>query len=130
MPANRKLRREFDLDAFRDQAIEALGQTPGLKLNMPSGDPVVIPHPMLVSDDRQAQIEHVQRRDDEDRDENGEPNGKVDGEFVPWGIRFAKAILGEQEHARFLAAGGSSQDISLAWQYLTDGLKKDPKSET
>jgi hypothetical protein len=61
---------------------------------------------------------------DEDLDEDGNPTGKVNGKPAPsFNIRLAKAILGDEEHARFLAGGGSSNKVSLAWQYLTEGLQ-------
>lgn len=130
MAANRKIRREFDLDEFEEQALEAFDQVPGLKLNLRNGDSVTIPHPLLLGDEQQALVERVQRREDEDRDENGKPNGNINGQpaeaFV---VRLAKAILGEEEHARFLAGGGSSNKVSLAWQYLTRELPG-PKSTT
>lgn len=124
MAVNRKLRREMDLDEFEEQALDALGTSPGLKLKLRNDDVVTIPHPMLLSDDRQAEVEFVQRRDDEDRNENGLPNGKINGEPAPpYAVRLAKAILGEEDHARFLAGGGSSNKVALAWQLLTEGLK-------
>ena len=124
MAVNRKIKRELSLDEFEEQALDALGQAPGLKITLRNEDVVVIPHPLLLDDDRQAAVEFVQRRDDEDRDENGNPAGKIDGEPAPpYAVRLAKAILGEEDHKRFLAGGGSSNKVALAWQYLTESLK-------
>lgn len=124
MAVNRKIKRELSLDEFEEQALDALGQAPGLKITLRNGEVVVIPHPLLLDDDRQDAVEFVQRRDDEDRDENGNPSGLIDGKRAPaFSKRLAMAILGEEDHARFLAGGGSSNKVALAWQYLTESLK-------
>lgn len=124
MAVNRKIKREMSLDDFEDQAIDALGQSPGLTLTLRNDDIVTIPHPLLLDDERQELVERVQKHLDEDLDENGSPNGKIDGQPAPpYAVRFAKAILGEAEHARFLAGGGTSNKVALAWQYMTEGLQ-------
>lgn len=123
MAVNRKIKREMSLDEFEEQALDSLGQSPGLRLTLRNDDVVVIPHPLLLDDDRQAEVERVQQHLDEDVDEEGRPNGQIGGKPAPaFTIRLAKAILGEEEHARFLAGGGTSNKVSLAWQYLTEGL--------
>lgn len=124
MAVNRKIKREMSLDEFEEQALDSLGQSPGLRLTLRNDDVVVIPHPLLLDDDRQAEVERVQQHLDEDVDEEGRPNGQIGGKpAAAFTIRLAKAILGEEEHARFLAGGGTSNKVSLAWQYLTEGLQ-------
>ncbi|MDF3280924.1 hypothetical protein [Gordonia sp. N1V] len=126
----------MSLDEFEETATDALGSTPGLKINLANGDFITIPHPLLVSDETQERIERVQRRDDLDPKpmvedpETGQlvpdPAARdlIDGEPAPvFNVRFALALLGDEAHARFLAAGGSSNKVLLAWQYLTEGLQ-------
>jgi hypothetical protein len=126
MAPNRKIRREFKLDEFRDQAADALGMIPGIEITLNDDTVIAIPHPMFLSDDTQIAVDLVQNRDDEDRDEHGNPSGKIDGEkAVPFTIRLAKAILGDEAHERFIAAGGSANDVALAWQYMTKEMQQD-----
>jgi len=119
--ATTRLPRKLALDAFREQAVEAQSQIASLVLEMPNGEEFTIPHPMLVSDEAQRRLEAVQAGDDLDRDENGailDPpriNGKP---AEPLAIRTARALMGDEEHARFVAAGGHSNDVTLAWQML------------
>jgi len=76
---------------------------------------------MLVSDEAQRRLEAVQAGDDLDHDENGailDPP-RINGKPVePLAIRTARALMGDKEHARFVAAGGHSNDVTLAWQML------------
>lgn len=127
-------RREMSLDEFRQQAIEAQSQMASIRLKCDNDQIFEVPHPMLISDAAQVRLEKVQSFQDLDRDENGmikEPltiNGKEAG---PLTIRVAKALLGDAEHKKFIAAGGHSNDITLAWEYLAREHKKraeeDPK---
>jgi hypothetical protein len=128
LAVNRKIKREWNLEDFEAQAIDSLGGVAGVNLTLRNGDIVTIPHPMLLDDDTQTEVERVQAHRDEDRDEDGAPNGKIGGEDAPpFAIRLAKAILGPEDHARFLAGGGSSNKVGLAWQYMTEGLQQGPK---
>lgn len=155
MATNRAQRRaaqkKFKLEEFRDQAIEAMSQVSSILLECEDGFVVEIPHPMLVDDDTQERIEQFQRGDGLDReplidpetgdpilDEAGEPltrikephqiNGVI---CEPISTRSAKAILGDEQHADFLAHGGHSNDVTLAWQWMVSEHKKqveaDPK---
>lgn len=127
-------RRELALSDFREQVIEAQGQLSSLVLVADGGEKFEIPHPMMLSDDAQKRVETVQAYRDLDRDENDEIKVplKIDGELAdPLVIRFARALLGEEEHARFIAAGGHSHDVELAWLKLSGEQKElmeaDPK---
>jgi hypothetical protein len=121
--ANRKTKRVLKLDEFQDQAIEAIGQTPGVTLELEDGSLLTIPHPMLVTDEQQTEIERVQNGDDLDED------GKINGQTPEvHAVRFARAVLGEERHKAFLAGGGKSVLVMLAWQMLTKELEeKGPK---
>lgn len=120
---NRKTKRVLNLADFEEQAIDALGQTPGITIELDNGEVVSIPHPMLVTDEQQAEIEKVQENADLDED------GKVDGQRPePQAVRLARAVLGDEEHKRFLAGGGKSVHVMLAWQMMTKELQeKGPK---
>lgn len=126
-------RRKMALSDFRDQVIEAESQLASLFLTMPNGEEYEIPHPMLISDDAQKRLEIVQMGEDLDKDDEGnfvEPT-RIGGKLPePLTIRTARALLGD-EHAKFIAAGGHSNDITLAWQMLVKEHKEreanDPK---
>ena len=127
-------RRRLAIHDFRQQVIEAQSQMSSLILVADNGEEFEIPHPMLVSDEAQKRLEVVQTGEDLDKDEDGlviRPN-KIKGNLAePWTIRTAKALLGDAEHKRFIAAGGHSNDVTLAWQMLveehTDRQEADPK---
>lgn len=120
----KKDKRELDLDEFEAQAIEALGQKPYFKLKIANGDPVKISHPMLLTDERQAAVDRVRAREDLDKNDEGEPTNYIDGKpAAPFNSRFARAVLGDDEHDRFLAGGGKSNHIVLAWDRLTEVAK-------
>lgn len=127
-------RRKLALAEFREQVIEAQSQISSLVLVADNGDEFEVPHPMLVSDDAQKRLEIVQLGEDLDKDEDGQfvKPPKIKGKLAePLVIRTARALLGDAEHARFIAAGGHSNDITLAWQMLVEEQKElsgaDPK---
>lgn len=117
------MKRALKLDEFESQAIEALGQTPGISLELDGGEIVTIPHPMLVSDEQQAAIERVQANEDLDAD------GKIDGQRPePQAVRLARVVFGEDGFKRFIAAGGKSNHVLLGWQMMVRDLEdKGPK---
>lgn len=92
-------RRVLRIDELREQGTEALGGTTAIEIPIDGGDPVTIAHPLLYSDEQQEAIE------------------AADGT-----ITLAKIILGDEEHTRFLAAGGHSNDIAMAYRMLADGM--------
>lgn len=127
-------RRKLALADFREQVMEQNSQMSSLFLEMPNGDEFEIPHPMLVSDEAQERLERVQGLYDLDRDKTGEikdPPTINNKPAPPYSVRVARALLGDDEHAKFVAAGGHSNDITLAWKMLVqehkDRVEADPK---
>jgi hypothetical protein len=127
-------RRKLALADFRQQVIEAQSQLSSLFLEMPNGEEYEVPHPMLVSDEAQKRLEEVQSGRDFDTDAKGviKDPPRIGGQPPePMVIRTARALLGAEEHAKFIAAGGHSNDITLAWQMLVkeqEGIaESDPK---
>lgn len=89
------------LSELRAQGHEALKMEPGIDIDLGEGQkPIHIPTPFLLDDTKQEAVE--------------KSNGA---------IATAKAILGEEEHARLLKAGGTSNDVMLAWAMLREDAK-------
>lgn len=84
---------------MREQATEALGMEPGMDLELDDGSIVTIPNPLFVSEETQLQIEAA--------------TGAVSS---------AKAVLGDEEHARLIAGGGTSNDVMMAWRLLAEDM--------
>jgi hypothetical protein len=97
----------INIAAMRAQATESLGMEPGMELQMENGTIFHIPSPLLLDDDRQDAL-----------------NALGDKQNA---INTAKAILGESKHLEFLAAGGHSNDISLAWALMSEEARNNPK---
>lgn len=119
--AERRAARRIKTTELREQAISAMGQTAYLEIENDNGDVFVVPHPMLVDDNTQARYEALQRGDDLDKDEDGNimvPNMIKGKPADPYVVRQARAILGDAEHKKFVAGGGNSNDISLAWNEM------------
>lgn len=92
-------KRRLKLAEMRDQALDALGMEPGLELELPNGEVVLVPSPMLVGDDVQSRLS------DEDV------------------VATAKAVLGEELHAKLIAGGGNSNDVMLAWKLMSEEIE-------
>lgn len=127
-------RRRLALKDFREQALEQESQLASIQLVGDDEEEFEVPHPMLLSDDAQKRVEAVQNFEDLDRDGEGVIKNppEVDGKKAdPYIIRLARALLGDEEHARFVKAGGHSNDITLAWKMLSRDFKEvaelDPK---
>lgn len=123
MPNRADRRRNRKTSELREQAIESLGQTPYLDLESDNDPSVVVRiwHPLLVDDPTQVRLERFNQNADLDKDEKGDliVPLKVNGEFAePANIRSARAILGAEEHKRFVDAGGNSNDVQLAWNEM------------
>jgi hypothetical protein len=86
------------LTELRAQGHEVLKMEPGLEIDL-GGDqkPIHVPSPMLLDDPKQEAV------------------NKAKG-----AVESAKAILGEEEHARLIKAGGTSNDVMLAWAILRE----------
>lgn len=112
-------------------------------IEVAEGDVVHVPHPLMLDDDHQDAFDRYQRLEDLDQveytdEETGEKRTRakvpftVDGKPAPGGTyRMAASIIGEHELRRLLAGGGHSNDVALAWEYLTRDhrLDKDPKAQ-
>jgi hypothetical protein len=97
-------KRRLKLQEMREQATEALGMEPGMDLELDDGSVVTIPNPLFVSEETQVQIEAA--------------TGAVSS---------AKAVLGDEEHARLIAGGGTSNDVMMAWRLLAEDMASTPK---
>jgi hypothetical protein len=118
---------------FEEQAMAALGQPPGYTLILSEDESVPdvhIPHPLLVAEDRLKAIQDAQSGADLDTEEIEDPEtGRtvtvtkfprtIDGKPAdPEAVRLARAVLGPAEHKRFLAHGGKSTHVALAWEAM------------
>lgn len=129
---DQKRERKFKLAAFREHAIESRSQLAGITLEAEDGSEHYIPHPLAVDDETQERIEAFQRGDGLDRDENGrikEPHQIKKKPADSPTIRSAKAILGDEKHKAFIAAGGHSNDVTLAWQMMVEEHKERESSD-
>lgn len=127
--ANRaERRRQMKTTELREQAIEALDQTPYIDIEADGGDLFRVWHPLLVDDDAQIRIDKFNNGDDLDKDEDGKiafPN-QVKGKLPePANIRSARAILGPEVHKAFVKAGGHSTDVQLAWNEMVRAHTED-----
>lgn len=143
--ANRaERRRRMKTTELREQAIEAMNQTPYIDIETDDGSVFRVWHPLLVDDEAQTRIESFNAGEDLDRDEDGNLTNKIGGKLAPPAtIRSARAILGPEVHAAFVKAGGHSNDVQLAWNEMVRQHKEgdtilgdletieaeDPKSE-
>ena len=104
---NNKIKGPIKLEVMRAQALESMGMEPGMDVEMPDGQIFHIPSPLLVDDDRQTAMNVLGDKQDS--------------------ISTARAILGEEKHLEFIAAGGHSNDVSLAWAAMTEEARNNPK---
>lgn len=148
--AERRAQKKWKVEAFREQAFEAKSTLSHIELEVDNGDVFIVPNPLALDDETQARVEVFQRGEGLDRDtvhdEDGEPLKGVTGEVItrikephqidgvilePVSVRSARAIMGDEAHEKFIAAGGRSSDVTLAWQYMHDQVKEradeDPK---
>lgn len=123
MPNRAARRRAMKTSELREQAIEALGQTPYIDLEADKDETVVVRiwHPLLVDDETQVRLERFHANEDLDKDSDGKVKFpvRINGDLAePGNIRSARAILGAEEHKRFVDAGGHSNDVQLAWNEM------------
>jgi hypothetical protein len=145
--AERRAQRKWKVEEFREQAFEAKGALSHIELEV-GGETFIIPNPQALDDETQARVESFQRGDGLDRvtllDDDGTPLKGVTGEEVtrikephaidgvvlePVGVRSARAILGDEVHARFIEKGGRSSDITGAWEYMVREIKERAESD-
>lgn len=99
---------------YGEQQLEALGFPTRMEFELNDGSVVELVHPWLWSDDVEAAVVKAN-----------------EGGADPHNVRLARAVLGEKEHARFVAGGGKSGQIALAIEMMKvrrDG--DDPKDPT
>ena len=109
------------LSELREQAIEALDQTPYIDVETDSGEVFRVWHPLLVDDETQARIDRFNAGEDLDKEEDGTIKwpARIKGKLAePSATRSAKAILGLETHKAFVKAGGHSNDVQLAWNEM------------
>lgn len=114
-------RRAMKTSELREQAIEALDQTPYIDIETDAGEVFRVWHPLLVDDDAQVRIDSFNSGEDLDKDEKGDfkvPNTIKGKHPEPANIRSARAILGPVVHKAFVKAGGHSNDVQLAWNEM------------
>jgi hypothetical protein len=145
--AERRAQRKWKVEEFREQAFEAKSTFAHIELEV-GGKTFVVPNPMALDDPTQARVEQFQRGEGLDRvtiyDDDGKPLKGVDGEPVtrikephqidgkvlePVSVRSARAILGDDVHEAFIAAGGRSSDVTLAWDYMMNQVKERTESD-
>jgi hypothetical protein len=89
---------------YGEQQLEALGLPARLELELADGSTVEVLHPWLWDDTTEAAVKTAA----EDGDE-------------PYNTRYARAVLGKKEHARFIKGGGKSSQIALAVATMKSG---------
>lgn len=106
---------------LREQAIEALNQTPYIDVETDDEQVFRVWHPLLVDDDAQARIDRFNANEDLDKDDDGDvvyPYRVKTKLADPPSVRSARAILGPDVHKAFIKAGGQSNDVQLAWNEM------------
>lgn len=88
------------LEEMRRQAADALNTEPCMELELDNGEIVAVPHPLFMADEAQAAVNAA-------------------GADT---VAMAKAILGDDVHARFIANGGRSNDVMLAWRLMSQSI--------
>lgn len=139
MPNRAERRRHMKINELRDQAIEAMNQTPYIDIEADDEELFRIWHPLLQDDESQKRIDRLNASEDLDKDDDGKAlvPARIGGVLAdPYTIRTARAIMGQTEHERFISLGGRSNDVQLAWNEMVReyeevlGDDPDPKSDT
>jgi len=140
---------DLDLDAgvFDPREHDTIADTSDFTdddvVRVDDGDVVHVPHPLMLDDPHQEAFDKFNRREDVDQvdyidEESGEKRSKAQYPYTIGGApapsdtyRMAAAIIGERELWRLLAGGGHSNDVALAWEYLTRDTRmdRDPKAQ-
>ena len=101
---------------YGEQQLEALGLPAKTEFELKDGSTVEILHPWLWDDKIEAAVAEASK----------------DG-AEPYNTRYAKAVLGDKEHARFIKGGGKSSQIALAVQMMkvrdVEEDESDPKDK-
>jgi hypothetical protein len=145
--AERRAQRKWKVEEFREQAFEAKSTLSHIELEV-GDETFIVPNPLALDDVTQARVEAFQRGEGLDRDtildEDGNPVKDVTGKPItrirephqidgvvldPVSVRSARAILGDDVHEAFIAAGGRSSDVTLAWEYMVNQVKDRTESD-
>ncbi|WP_040853816.1 hypothetical protein [Nocardia niigatensis] len=95
----------YDLTAWRDQALEALGAQNGIPFQPRQGGEIfTVPHPLTLDDDKNKELE-----------------------IASGAMAIASVLLGGSAvYARFVAAGGRAGDVMMAYKIMQQGVTLDP----
>ncbi|MFE3081774.1 hypothetical protein [Nocardia tengchongensis] len=95
----------YDLDAWREQALEALDAQPGIEFQpRPGGEIFTVPHPLMLDDAKSAKLESASGA-----------------------LAIATVLLGSPAaYARFVAAGGRAGDVMMAYRVMQQSVTLDP----
>lgn len=103
---------------YGEQQLEALGLPAVTEFELKDGSTVKVLSPFLWDDTIEAAVKAA----GEDGDES-------------YNVRYAKAVLGTKEHARFIKGGGKSTQVQLAVEamrrpsQIVDTGSPDPKEK-
>jgi hypothetical protein len=102
------------ISEYGEQQLEALELPARVELELSDGSTVTVLHPWLWDDKTEAAVKKAAEESDE-----------------PYNTRYAKAVLGTKEHARFIKGGGTSSMIALAVATMKNGsiIKADEGSD-
>ena len=112
MPPRKQRRMRVKAREYGEQQLEALGFPARMEFELDDGSIVELVHPWLWSDGVQEAFDGAKTS-----------------------VEIARAILGEEEHARFIAGGGKSNQIPLAIELMrqrhaeTASAETDPKGK-
>lgn len=97
----------FDLDAWREQALEALEARSGIPFQpKPNGEIFTVPNPLLLDDQQNADLDRASGA-----------------------LAVATVLLGGPDvYGRFVAAGGRAGDVMMAWRVMQQNATLDPNS--
>ncbi len=99
---------EMDIDDMRAQALEKVGGQPGITLTTKDGERFLVAHPLCMPDDKQALMDELNEKGDNSS------------------ISLARVVLGEEEHAQFIASGGRSNDVALVFSLMMERVNNAP----
>lgn len=155
MSKPREARKLLSAKDAREQAAEQLGFMAGVFIDLGDGEPFEIPNPSLLDPDQQDRydqllmdLEGLDRHPDP-VEKDGSPKLGADGVPLKGSImlphrkdgvrvenyetRLAKALFGDDDYKRFIAAGGRPSQIGVHWsemrKVMADREAADKKSQ-
>ncbi len=96
-----------NLDAWREQALEAIGAQAGILFQPRAGGEIfTVPHPLTLDDEQNSELDRASGA-----------------------LAIATTLLGGPiTYGRFVAAGGRAGDVMMAWRMMQQGAALDPNS--